>query len=529
MGQRHQVFAIARLRRHGATPNTPPAYRCVAAYHHEWCCGRLPARAMHRLINLVKLPSNAEVIQGELRAIDGLYGGWGEAPMIPESPCPFVAAILGLAWSVDLEDVKQPYGSGIGLENDVLPADMGSSNGLNNDGISVIDITDPLAPSYCFVNIGGMDSDRDTPHWAPLTAEEYVRAYYPLPSPHTSPSAMEESVQSTINSLQGEKLIELRHLAEAWPSEYEDILKQREFDDPDLVGEEEWEDVGGSVIPSLVEMTLGPAVKQSLESEDISEIERMSWMPGMPSYIKSTLRGRQPFPGFALSLLGTAMNSDHRVEQGCWDLSDMHLTSDQIVHLVETADRPITSLNLSFNLNVTTSTLRQILTISPSIHRLVLLGCPSLPDADLISLLTSSPHLFSKIDALLHPAFLQINSSPDNPIYPNAFAITIDRETQFPKTWSLPYFTPHLVVQNLTDYLQTITENESLSDTYDDGIAPLAALCGGVRRNGEGWGKRSVIGIPAKVTGWVGEGWVFAFAFSILDTGMSAKGIVGDF
>ncbi|KDQ52046.1 hypothetical protein JAAARDRAFT_198696 [Jaapia argillacea MUCL 33604] len=521
MGQRHQIFAIARVRRHGVPPDAPPAYRCVAAFHHQWSYGRLPARAMHRLLTLLKQPFNAEVVRAELRAIDGQYGGWRESPSIPDIPCPFVTALVGTAWCVDLEDVKHPYGTG-SLSGSALSAAMGSAEGDNNDGISVVDVTDPLSPSYCFVNIGGMESEVDTDHWVPLSAMGYVRAYYPDPS-SSGPQLegdeakraqqQEQSVRATINLLEGEPLIDLSALAEAWPMEYADVFEESEAD----AGSEKEVPRVAAAIPSLTDMSFGPAVKYALETEDLSEIEAMIWMPGKAALVKSILKGHQPFPDVALSILAKVMEFDSRSKTGCWDLTDISLTSDQITRLVLMATHPIASLNISFNPHVTAETVRQILSSSPSIHRLVLMSCPALPAADLNSLLSTSPQLFSNLEALVHRAFLCIWSEDeddaDTSTYPAAFTLVKNRlDSQSLQSWSLPLLSPSVIVQNLNDYLQTIVEAEG--SQYDDGMAPLAAISGGLRREGEPWGKRSIVGVPGGSLEWAnGEGWVFVFPY----------------
>src|SRR5438552_2701218 len=83
----------------------------------------------------------------------------------------------------------------------------------NNDGISVIDVTDPLAPSYCFVSVNG--------NRVPLSAIEYVRMYYPVPTLGYKPRRMKDDiVLAAIRLLDGVPMISLSMLAECWPAEY---------------------------------------------------------------------------------------------------------------------------------------------------------------------------------------------------------------------------------------------------------------------------------------------------------------------
>jgi hypothetical protein len=99
MGQRHQAFVIARVRPQGSTTAN---YRCIAAIHHQWCYGRLPLRAAHRFIELVRQPRNAEIIGYEIDAIHDKYGRYEQEPDMPDVPCPFVSILLQQAFCVDL-------------------------------------------------------------------------------------------------------------------------------------------------------------------------------------------------------------------------------------------------------------------------------------------------------------------------------------------------------------------------------------------------------------------------------------------
>ena len=124
MGQRHQAFLIARVIPYG---ETKPQYRCIAAYHHQWCYGSLPLAATRRFLTLVKQKENAEIVREEVRAIDGKYGTYEDNdPEIPGVPCPFAVALLGMSWNVDLSDSEDlMYCSGRSFHDDVLEAGLG--------------------------------------------------------------------------------------------------------------------------------------------------------------------------------------------------------------------------------------------------------------------------------------------------------------------------------------------------------------------------------------------------------------------
>ena len=125
MGQRHQAFIIARVVPHGCTKHQ---YRCIAAFHHQWCYGKLPLHATRRLLTLIKQKDNADIIRAEIRSIDGKYGSLGKEPDIPGVPCPYAALLLATCWSIDLSSVPL-YASSVSFSNNILDAGMKSGDG----------------------------------------------------------------------------------------------------------------------------------------------------------------------------------------------------------------------------------------------------------------------------------------------------------------------------------------------------------------------------------------------------------------
>ena len=139
MGQRHQVFLIARV-----TPYSKPLgetrYRCVAALHHQWCYGRLPLNAATRFFTLIKQKENAEIIREEILNIHGLYGIFRTRPQLPEVPCPFTHYLMQSAWSSNLNDPNDFYESG----SLVLPAGMSCTDGgmeSMQNSVSLVSLT----------------------------------------------------------------------------------------------------------------------------------------------------------------------------------------------------------------------------------------------------------------------------------------------------------------------------------------------------------------------------------------------------
>ncbi|KAI0741109.1 hypothetical protein C8Q76DRAFT_607790 [Earliella scabrosa] len=165
MGQRHQAFLIARVR----PIQGPPSYRCVGAFHHQWCQDKAPLRATRRFIRLLQRSENAAVVRGELRALDGKYEA--RPGRLPSVPCPFTLSLLGMAWTTCMDE---RYYSGVTFKQSILDANMGCWDGHNDDGISVIDVTDVEWPAYCF-------SVRNAA--APLSAYDYLSCYFRLDAP----------------------------------------------------------------------------------------------------------------------------------------------------------------------------------------------------------------------------------------------------------------------------------------------------------------------------------------------------------
>jgi hypothetical protein len=122
MGQRHQAFVIARIRPHGSSE---AKYRCISAHHHQWCYGRLPLHAAHRMLGLVRHPDHAQIIRYEVEAVHDKYGRHEQTPPIPDVPCPFITMLMSQAFAVDLEDREKPYASLVHVEE----AGMGCFDG----------------------------------------------------------------------------------------------------------------------------------------------------------------------------------------------------------------------------------------------------------------------------------------------------------------------------------------------------------------------------------------------------------------
>ncbi|KAF7313712.1 hypothetical protein HMN09_00528100 [Mycena chlorophos] len=285
MGQRHQIFIVAKV----ITQDLVTRYRCVGAYHHQWCYGRLPLRGARRFLDLLKQKDNANIVKAELATLNRLrtYGTDVPPDSFVYAPVPYALFLVAQAFCVDLDTSLPPgsepnapplppYSSGVSFTNGILNATMGSSHGDNNDGITVFDITTPDEPSYCHVSVGGLESEEDVESWVPLTAAQYCRAYYPDHADSQHPDEQEKDVRLVIESLREERLITLDVLAETWPDEY----KVPKVPSKAAVS---IDTQPNDAFPTLVELTLGPAIEHGLKTGDLDPLEDLVWHPGKGS------------------------------------------------------------------------------------------------------------------------------------------------------------------------------------------------------------------------------------------------------
>lgn len=390
---------------------------------------------------------------------------------------------------------------------------------VDSDGITVIDLTDPSNPAYCFMLPPNIDIPRvSVPSGVPLSATEYLRVYYPVPNSkdfeHAGVYEFEGLTRSTIDALREERIVTLEMLAEAWPDEYEAKLREsRKTEGGGDVAVTVAAADSDILIPSLVEMTMKPALRHSLEIGDTYDIEELVWMPGRGGAIKSLLRDQSPFPDTGVALLIKIIETEPTPDEAALDLTGFQLSAKQVLTVLSEVEHPVEILNLSDNIIITVDDIKHILLAIPSIRRLFLLGT-SIPTEDLNKLLTDEPELFTNIEAIIHPAFLQWNGKGDAS-YPNAFAfVGLSFEPTF--TLSFPFFTPSSIVKCLTDFLSGFTVQKFA--TYGlakSTLVPQSAFAS-LRDEDKNWSERFVPLIPqgGSVLGQR-RGWAFLFDFSM--------------
>jgi hypothetical protein len=203
MGQRHQLFVIAKIANR---------YRGLAVFHHQWLYGAAALKRCLGLLAIFSASPNRLPIQQELAAARRYDEDFWTKPRSyneSEVPFPFISTCLLLGASFD---AKEGNNATLILE----PFNMAFDGGDNNDGITVIDITNLSHVRYCFI-IWDKHYDRgeeqlSVPRMTPLSGPTYLGAYY---------DAEERSKNAEFRALMQKydywELIDVDTLANTWP------------------------------------------------------------------------------------------------------------------------------------------------------------------------------------------------------------------------------------------------------------------------------------------------------------------------
>lgn len=486
----HRIFAVASIRPSGF-PVGETKYRCVAALRTERCSGIVAVKAMLRCLILAGQRENAEVIRAELRTIDGKYGRWGGDPKIPDVPCPYVAFVLGAAYTTDLSTPGDFYYSHASF----LSADIGSTEaGPDDDGISVIDLTDPFHPTYCFVSVQGLPTSLQPPLLHPLSAAQYLRAYFPSPAGLVN---IEAEIRPVLPIIRSYKILDRQALFEAWQAEYGSEIFRLSID---IAGP------SPQHIASLADMAIAPAMEHAVQTDDFSGIAEALIMPGRAKVVRHLLKSMQAIPNSAIPVVLQLLPTDE-IREGRLDLSGFDLSTEQIQEVIAYAGQHIGWLDISFNPKVSATTVHNVIMALPRLRRLVLMGCSGLSGEDLTALFRRERHLFANMECIVHPFVFSFHSSPMNCL--SVVTLATDHGAV---AVSVPFATPRCIVQNLVDYLKTFMPREGVvfpTASTRPWIA-RAAFAAAPRRRGQSWNERSLVCIPA-FSGAVfdGEGWMF--------------------
>ena len=287
----------------------------------------------------------------------------------------------------------------------------------NDDGITVIDITEPASPKCCFLF-------PDTP---PLDGPGYLEHYDD--DLQQSPDVLGPIYTRAAKDLEHVPLVSLDALAEAWPLSYGHHRKgtKRKLDHGSRIsGETEKkrrlssEEIGESdeavglsqivrgnerpEVLSLASMALREAVSHGLKTGDTRLIEESLWLPGRVDIIRQLVYDHVQAEDSALSLLKKLVEYDIEHAHGAVDFAGIQL-SDHRLAAVICGQHNLSSLNVSRNSLVTAAAVEQILATVPNLKRLMLIDCPAVTTEDLRALHAGKPHLFRNLEAFVHPFF----------------------------------------------------------------------------------------------------------------------------
>ena len=194
MGQRHQIFVkvlnpVNILAKHDVTEKMKTAFGTdkytVLAFHNQWLYGR---SALRHCLNLLTHAFQLDKKEKDSKSGFGAYGspltynGINSKFADPEKWVDAIAFIMNyLAEKTEFNDAGFLGSFYLGFDEPVMREDF--TMGDNNDGITIIDVVEN---KYCFMNISTYKresgdlaySASDLPYLKPVSAHDYVRAYY---------------------------------------------------------------------------------------------------------------------------------------------------------------------------------------------------------------------------------------------------------------------------------------------------------------------------------------------------------------
>ena len=338
MGQRHQLFVIGKI---------SGRYRGLAAVHHQWLYGAGPLKACIRLLRIFSDPSNRRLLHHELKQAESLSESeWTAKPDMdnpkenPNIQFPFIATCLVLGAS---------YDPTTGEASKVHALDFNTAVGVmdNNDGVTVVDITEPSKPRYCFLALHG--GETQAKRMVPLRAMEYLSAY----------QRFDKHPEGLVKSFELYELIKISSLNDAWPRDDWRSSSRAQCGGLDLSKL----DIGSNSVvkenqqPSLRRLSLQKTIEDCLQSSDVGPyLSELQLLPDFLTTLLSCLRSRPKEIDEApcgMQLLSMVLQNKSEV-----DLSPFTtLTDTAVLQLVSDAQlqQTMKSLDLSGNHHITAS------------------------------------------------------------------------------------------------------------------------------------------------------------------------------
>ncbi|KAF8511774.1 hypothetical protein JB92DRAFT_356109 [Gautieria morchelliformis] len=390
--EQHQLFVIAKI------PHS--RYQRIAAFRHNYLWRRDPLAVCSNFITLVKNKDNALIVEAELAAI-----GSTQYQELPETPAPFISSMLAMVLAIRLED---QYCEGFTARP--LDPNRSSFGARNNDAITVIDVTDPSSPAYCFVLVAGLEHAKvEVPRDVLLAAETYVRAFYPLLSEKNMPymeeneegnerynEEVQQDVEKHINLFKDIRVIERWMLDETWPCDGYGT-DERDTQEPESADTE-------PDIPPLTELCLQKAVHHAT-SKDSAALEAAISFPGVGVRLLDILAKRDRLSNAVTSAMTTALSDHPERDQSVLDLSPYSLTAKQVIRVASYFPQ-IQVLNLDKNPHITHATLAKLLPSLPELTRLIIYDCPGISAMEVRTLRFSGS--FPKLLAVYHRGYMMM-------------------------------------------------------------------------------------------------------------------------
>ncbi|RFU33671.1 hypothetical protein B7463_g2673, partial [Scytalidium lignicola] len=365
MGQRHQLFIIC---------NINGRYRTLAAVHHQWLYGAGPTRACWRILQILQHPANKKLIKYELHhAVTRSDEWWDELKCDRnwnDDPIqfPFITTclILGAALDPRPEFSYQHDVQILSITTDFRQVD-------NNDGLTMIDISDVDSIRYCFLQL-------EESSMMPLTGIQYFLGYYRNLSSGPQPAGL-----STWDLIDSEALRNL------WPN--------GEWKDAEVINVTQRSEGNNAPVKSLKSLAFEKLIEQALDDhKNGAYLTDAELVPDFHSRLREYL-GRDhevvKRPG-GLQVLGRIAQQGNLL-----DLSPYPwLVEAEVLELIgkkTVLAEEITSIDLSTNSMLNVSSIRKILSACPKLTKLTVFNTDNLPLFPLLDSLDGS-----KVREVLH-------------------------------------------------------------------------------------------------------------------------------
>ncbi|KAL8297322.1 hypothetical protein RB600_002353 [Gaeumannomyces tritici] len=167
--EQHQIFVIAR-------PAPGQHYRCFAVAEDLYLYGTSVLNTCLRLVRIFSSPLNRVPLQQEIAFAREHYSHEGAKQLEHQCaetkpvPFPFVAACLVFGVANNPDDGQSKF-------VDLQPMGHGFDQ-CSRNGVTIVDITDLDDIRYCFAAFHDMGAERGVPLRTPLSAMDYVLAFY---------------------------------------------------------------------------------------------------------------------------------------------------------------------------------------------------------------------------------------------------------------------------------------------------------------------------------------------------------------